>query len=122
VRTSTVCRGQTDQSQDQFRTLRRRLHHYGAFKRGAGNGGLTGGSGFHAGAGTISPTKTKITHVAEGFDFLGQNIRKYGGKMLITPFKKNVQAFLTKIRSAVKGNWTAEQKNLIGLLNPMIKG
>ena len=71
---------------------------------------------------SLSPTKTKITHVADGFDFLGQNIRKYGGKLLITPSKKNVQAFLTKIRSLVKGNWTAEQKNLIGLLNPMIKG
>lgn len=71
---------------------------------------------------SLSPTKTKITHVADGFDFLGQNIRKYGGKLLITPSKKNVQAFLSKIRSIVKGNWTAEQKNLIGLLNPMIQG
>jgi len=71
---------------------------------------------------SLSPTKTKITHIAKGFDFLGQNIRKYDGKLLITPAKKNVQAFLTKIRSVVKDNWAAEQKNLIGLLNPMIKG
>ena len=28
---------------------------------------------------SLSPTKTKITHIAKGFDFLGQNIRKYDG-------------------------------------------
>jgi RNA-directed DNA polymerase len=70
----------------------------------------------------LSPEKTKITHVAEGFDFLGQNIRKYNGKLLIKPSKKNVQAFLAKIRTATKDNWTATQINLIGLLNPMIEG
>jgi len=26
---------------------------------------------------TLSPEKTIITHIDEGFDFLGQNIRKY---------------------------------------------
>ena len=28
---------------------------------------------------TLSPEKTKITQISEGFDFLGQNIRKYNG-------------------------------------------
>jgi RNA-directed DNA polymerase len=27
----------------------------------------------------LSQEKTKITHISEGFDFLGQNVRKYGG-------------------------------------------
>jgi len=31
---------------------------------------------------TLSPEKTKITHIEEGFDFLGQNVRKYDGKPL----------------------------------------
>ncbi len=31
----------------------------------------------------LSPTKTNITHISKGFDFLGQNIRKYDGKLLI---------------------------------------
>jgi len=44
----------------------------------------------------LSPEKTKITHIAEGFDFLGQNIRKYKGKMLITPSKANIKTFLEK--------------------------
>jgi RNA-directed DNA polymerase len=33
---------------------------------------------------TLSPEKTRITHISQGFDFLGQNIRKYqNGKLLI---------------------------------------
>ena len=70
----------------------------------------------------LSPEKTQITHISEGFDFLGQNVRKYKGKLLIKPSKKNVQAFLTKIRSIISENRTAKQQNLIGLLNPVIKG
>ena len=35
--------------------------------------------GFLAGRGLrLSEEKTKITHIQEGFDFLGQRIRKYG--------------------------------------------
>lgn len=71
---------------------------------------------------SLSPAKTKITHIADGFDFLGQNIRKYDGKLLIMPSKKNVHTFLTNVRSVVKSNWSASQHNLIGLLNPMIRG
>jgi hypothetical protein len=43
----------------------------------------------------LSPTKTVITHVEKGFDFLGQNVRRYpNGKLLIKPSKKNVKTFL----------------------------
>jgi RNA-directed DNA polymerase len=71
---------------------------------------------------TLSPEKTKITHIDEGFDFLGQNVRKYGGKLLIKPSKANVATFLEKIRSAVKGNKALDQDKLIRMLNPMIQG
>ena len=50
----------------------------------------------------LSPEKSKITHVAEGFDFLGQNVRKYNGKLIIKPSVKNTKAFLTKVRAVVK--------------------
>jgi RNA-directed DNA polymerase len=37
----------------------------------------------------FSPTKTVITHLEHGFDFLGQNVRRYpNGKLLIQPSKK----------------------------------
>ena len=71
---------------------------------------------------TLSEEKTKITHIEEGFDFLGWNFRKYDGKLLIKPSNKNVKAFLGNIRETVKRNKTAKQENLIGLLNPKIRG
>jgi RNA-directed DNA polymerase len=70
----------------------------------------------------LSQEKTRITHIDEGFDFLGQNIRKYNGKLLIKPSKKNVKAFLDKVRAIVKENKSAKQVSLINLLNPVIRG
>lgn len=71
---------------------------------------------------TLSPEKTKITHLSEGFDFLGQNIRSYNGKVLTKPSKANVAAFLKKVRTVIKGNKTLNQASLIHMLNPMIQG
>jgi RNA-directed DNA polymerase len=70
----------------------------------------------------LSPQKTMITHIDEGFDFLGQNLRKRGGKLLITPSKKNTQAFLAKVREIVRNSDCASQDNLIWQLNPVILG
>jgi RNA-directed DNA polymerase len=70
----------------------------------------------------LSQEKTKITHIDEGFDFLGVNIRKYGGKCIIKPSKKNVKSFLANIRETIKSNPTAKTENLIYLLNPKIRG
>jgi RNA-directed DNA polymerase len=70
----------------------------------------------------LSQEKTHITHIEDGFDFLGQHIRKYKGKLLITPSKKNVQSFLKSIRKVVKKNKQATAGNLIAQLNPKIRG
>jgi RNA-directed DNA polymerase len=70
----------------------------------------------------LSPEKTKITHIRDGFDFLGWNIRKYDDKLLMKPSKANVKAHLDKIREIIKGNKTAKQANLIRLLNPVLRG
>jgi RNA-directed DNA polymerase len=37
----------------------------------------------------LSREKTRITHIDDGFDFLGTHVRKYHGKLLCTPAKKN---------------------------------
>jgi RNA-directed DNA polymerase len=70
----------------------------------------------------LSQDKTRITHIEDGFDFLGQNVRKYAGKMLIKPSKKNVKTFLDKVRGVVKGQKTAKHLDLIRQLNPIIRG
>ena len=71
---------------------------------------------------TLSPDKTRITHIDEGFDFLGQNLRKYDGKPLVKPSKKNTHAFLEKVRGIIDTNKSASQTRLIGRLNPVIRG
>jgi RNA-directed DNA polymerase len=71
---------------------------------------------------TLSAEKTTITHISDGFDFLGQNIRKFGGKLLIRPSKKNTQAFLDKVRGIARENRSAAQDRLIWQLNPVIRG
>lgn len=71
---------------------------------------------------SLSQDKTKITHIDEGFDFLGKNIRKYNGKLIIKPAKSSVKRLLANIRGIIKGNKTAKTVNLIYLLNPVIRG
>jgi RNA-directed DNA polymerase len=70
----------------------------------------------------LSPEKTCITHIDQGFDFLGQSLRKFDGKLLVKPSKKNTHAFLEKVRGIIKANKSASQKNLIRWLNPVIRG
>jgi RNA-directed DNA polymerase len=70
----------------------------------------------------LSQEKTLITPIEEGFDFLGQNVRKYEGKFLIKPAPKNVKAFLQKVRGTIKAHKQLPAGDLIDILNPMIRG
>ena len=70
----------------------------------------------------LSEEKTVITHIGEGFDFLGKNIRKYNGKLLIKPCKTAVRSFLGKVRDIIKSSKSIKQEILIRRLNPVIRG
>ena len=70
----------------------------------------------------LSTDKTRLTHIDEGFDFLGQNLRKYDGKPLVKPSKKNTHALMEKVRGIIDANKSVSQTVLIGLLNPVIRG
>jgi RNA-directed DNA polymerase len=71
----------------------------------------------------LSPTKTVITHVKTGFDFLGQNVRRYpDGKRRIKPSKKNVETFLDDARRTIKTALGSSAADLIKELNPKIRG
>ena len=72
---------------------------------------------------TLSETKTKITNVYNGFDFLGQNIRKFSnGKLLIRPSKDNFKSVLSKIKQLIRKHWGAPTVILIRRLNSVITG
>ncbi|HWS26485.1 MAG TPA: group II intron reverse transcriptase/maturase, partial [Xanthomonadales bacterium] len=73
---------------------------------------------------TLSETKTKITHVSEGFDFLGWTLRKrkQNGILLVTPSKKNASAFYEKVRCRIRALRGATQDDVIFALTPVIRG
>ena len=71
---------------------------------------------------TLSDEKTRVTHIDAGFDFLGWNFRKYGGKLLIKPSLKNASAFYDKVKGVISNQLMAEQGSLIRMLNPMLRG
>ena len=70
----------------------------------------------------LSEEKTLITNIADGFDFLGWNFRKYSGKLLIKPSKKSQQSVLEKIRKAISQCTAKTQDELIDRLNAIIRG
>jgi RNA-directed DNA polymerase len=70
----------------------------------------------------LSKEKTQITHIADGLDFLGGNVRRRGRKIIITPAKKNVRAVRHRIRELFQEHRTAQQHRLIEVLNPVIRG
>ena len=70
----------------------------------------------------LAQEKTRVTHIEEGFDFLGTHVRKYRGKRLWTPAKQNVRSFLDTIRGIVKRHKQARTGNLIMQWKPVIRG
>jgi RNA-directed DNA polymerase len=71
---------------------------------------------------TLSETKTHITHVDKGFDFLGWNVRIRRSMLLVQPSKRNVKAFLGKVRQVIRGGRAARQTEVIETLNPILRG
>jgi RNA-directed DNA polymerase len=70
----------------------------------------------------LSSEKTRITRIEKGFDFLGQNVRKYNGKLLIKPSTDSVKSLLKKVRAIIKTHKAATAGEVIVKLNPIIKG
>ncbi len=70
----------------------------------------------------LSEKKTKVTHVTDGFDFLGWNVRWMKGALLTQPSKKNTKAFLNKIRVILRKERSAAQTTVIERLAPVVRG
>jgi len=96
-------------TEDEAMSISQRLKHY-LDKRGL----------------TLAEDKTKVTHISEGFDFLGFNLKQYksnkGMQLLIKPSKASVK----KARETIKNVFTQLRGRPIGelitKLNPIIRG
>lgn len=70
----------------------------------------------------LSEEKTLITHIDNGFEFLGWNFRKYKGKLLVKPSKKSIDKITENISDTIKRGKAWKQEDLIKTLNPKIIG
>jgi RNA-directed DNA polymerase len=70
----------------------------------------------------LAEEKTRIVHIDQGFDFLGFNVRKYQGKLLIKPAASSIAAVKERVRGLIRSGKGLPQGVLIHRLNPVIRG
>ena len=74
----------------------------------------------------LAEDKTRITHISDGFDFVGFNFRRYktfnGIKHLSKPSKDSIKQFKSKVSEICRQHHGHNVDELIKRLNPLIKG
>lgn len=71
---------------------------------------------------TINEDKTQVVHLEEGFNFLGFNVRRYNGKLLIKPSAASVARAKEKVREIVRSSGADSTETMLLRLNPLIRG
>jgi RNA-directed DNA polymerase len=71
---------------------------------------------------TLSPEKTKITYIRDGFTFLGQTFCKDSKKLHITPSKEGMFAVMQEVKRIILKYRGAPMPMLIGRLNQTLRG
>jgi len=71
---------------------------------------------------TLSPEKTVITYIKNGFTFLGQTFRKHGRTLHITPASEGVQTLVQKVGTIIRTHVSAPMPALIKKLNQTLRG
>lgn len=72
---------------------------------------------------SLSEEKTMITHIDNGFDFLGWTFKKYNGKLIVKPSKSSIKNLVRKCSKIILGEGKAsKQSDLIRRLNQVIRG
>jgi RNA-directed DNA polymerase len=70
----------------------------------------------------LSAEKTVITHINDGFDFLGWNFRKFNGKLIIKPSSKSINKVTQTISELIHNSRTVLQEQLIYRINEVTRG
>lgn len=70
----------------------------------------------------FNEAKTRITHLDQGVDFLGFNIRRYRGKLLTKPSKDAQRRIRERLSAEVKRLRGGNSDGVIRTLNPIIAG
>jgi RNA-directed DNA polymerase len=70
----------------------------------------------------FNETKTRITHLDQGVDFLGFNIRRYRGKLLTKPSIDALRRIRSRLTAEMRSLRGANVDAVIARLNPIIAG
>ena len=70
----------------------------------------------------LSEEKTRITYIRHGFTFLGQDFRKHGKTLHITPSKEGVLTLIRKLGTVIRKYISAPIIILIRKLNEILRG
>lgn len=71
---------------------------------------------------SLSPEKTLVTHITDGFTFLGQTFRKNGWLLHVTPSEQGVLALEQKLGTLIRKHVSAPMPVLIKELNQVLRG
>ena len=71
---------------------------------------------------TFNEDKTRVVTLEEGFDFLGFNVRRYHGKLLIKPSKAAVRRVRDRLRTEMWSLRGVNARAVIQRLNPITRG
>lgn len=72
---------------------------------------------------TFNEDKTQLVHVdQDGFDFLGFNVRRYHGKLLIKPSKAAMRRIRERLRSTMRNLRGSNVEAVLGAINPIVRG
>jgi RNA-directed DNA polymerase len=70
----------------------------------------------------LNQDKTRIVHLAEGFDFLGFTIRRSGAKLLITPSAAAIRRIRKRLADELRSLRGSNAGAVTARLNPIIRG
>jgi len=70
----------------------------------------------------LSEEKTKLSHIDDGFNFLGVSVRKYNGKLLIKPEDGKTRELLNKVREFLNSHHGISFHVMLIKLNQILRG
>ncbi|MGB7567735.1 MAG: group II intron reverse transcriptase/maturase [Chitinivibrionales bacterium] len=71
---------------------------------------------------TLSKEKSKVTHIKDGFTFLGQTFRKHGTTLHVTPAQEGVRSISLKVGTIIRDHINAPVEMLVKRLNQTLRG
>lgn len=71
---------------------------------------------------TLSEEKTKVSHISDGFNFLGFNARKFNNKLLIQPEDGKTRALLNKVKDFLDRHRGIPFHVMLSKLNRIVRG